>query len=438
LETGTEEVPRRVWSGTALQVLGRFFGAACTLGILYLTAESLVPAAFGRFTFYLAVFAWLDSLANLGTGPVAVQRTAGHPERVAPVLAAARRIRLGAASLGVLLVGGGALLAREPGAGWIVLATLYPLTHALELSLRPFRHRISWGVPVLIRAASHAVSFALVALCYAAGRHQPALYLVAVALGSATGNVLMHLAARRHLPRPPPSGRPVVPERGLLNAALPLGISAMCAQTYFYVDNLFVRALVGEEELGHYNVAVRFMSWTIMLAQYVTYTALPWLTQRHLAGALGPAIGRLGPPLMALAGLGCGLLVPWTGEMLEVFQPGFGAAGPSLQWLFAATVAIYAGAMFATAVVATGNMLAMLWIAAAGVVVNAAGNAFAVPLMGIEGAGMVTFLTEVFVALASAAVLRRGGVRPGPVWRWLGGPVLFGVGAWLSSLLPLG
>jgi O-antigen/teichoic acid export membrane protein len=435
LETGSEEVPRRVWSGTALQVLGRFFGAACTLAILYLTAESLAPAAFGRFTFYLAVFAWLDSLANLGTGPVAVQRTAGHPERVAPVLLAARRIRFGAASLGVVLVGGGAWLAGEPGAGWIVLATLYPLSHTLELSITPYRNRIALGVPVLIRAASHGISAALVAWAWASGRHEPAFYLVAVALGSTAGNVLMHLVARRHLPR---TERPVVAERGLLNAALPLGLSAMCAQTYFYVDNLFVRAMVGEEELGHYNVAVRFMSWTIMLAQYVTYTALPWLTRRHLAGALGPALARLGPPLLALAGLACGLLAPWSSEMLELFQPGFGAAGPSLAWLFAATVAIYVGAMFATAVVATGNMLAMLWIAAAGVALNVVGNTFAVPALGIEGAGLVTFLTEVFVALASAFVLWRANVRPGPLWRWLVGPALFGVGAWLSSMLPLG
>ncbi len=435
MDTGSEEVPRRVWSGTALQVLGRFFGAACTLGILYLTSRSLAPAAFGRFTFYLAIFAWLDSLAGLGTGPVAVQRTAGHPERVAPVLAAGRRIRLAAASVGVLLVGGGALLAREPNAGWIALATLYPLTHALELSITPFRNRISWGIPVLIRAASHAISLALVVWTDRLGGHEPALYLVAVALGSTAGNVLMHLAARRHLPRPE---HPVVPAPGVFRAALPLGLSAMCAQTYFYVDNLFVRAMVGEEALGHYNVAVRFMSWTIMLAQYVTYTALPWLTQRHAAGALGPALGRLGPPLLALAGLACGLLVPWTSPLLEIFREGFGAAGPSLCWLFAATVAIYAGAMFATAVVATGNMVAMLWIAAAGVVLNALGNALAVPAMGIEGAGLVTFLTEVFVALASLAVLLRAGIRPGPAWRWLGGPLLFGLGAWLSYQLPLG
>ena len=81
-----------------------------------MSAESngaLAPAAFGRFTFYLAVFAWLDALANLGTGPVAVQRTAGRPERIAPVLAAARRISVRAGLIGFAAYRKSALHAPE-------------------------------------------------------------------------------------------------------------------------------------------------------------------------------------------------------------------------------------------------------------------------------------------------------------------------------------
>ena len=440
MDTGSERVPGRVWSGTALQVLGRFFGAACTLGILWLSADALAPGDFGRLTFYLALFAWLDALATLGTGAVAVQRTAGRPERVGPVLAAARRIRVRAALVGVALVAVAVWVAEEPGAPWIVLAALYPISHAWELSITPFRNRIAWGVPVAIRSATSGLQLALVALLWRSGGTQPAIYLVAVALASTAGNLALHIVSRPYLVPPPHlRGREAAPppERGLLRAALPLGLGAMCAQTYFYVDNVFIRALIGDEALGHYNVAVRLMSWSIMLALFVTATALPWLTQRHRAGALGPALGRVGPPLFALAGLGCGLFIPWTRELLELFRPGFGAAGPSLRWLLAAGLAVYAGATFATAVVASGDMVSMLWVSAAGVILNAAGNAALVPAMGIEGAGLVTCLTEVFVALAAAGVLLRKGIGVGGAGRWVPGVVLFGVAAWVSSLLPL-
>ena len=447
MESSQASVPSRVWWATALQVLGRAWSALCTLAILYLAAEHLDGAGFGRFTFYLALFAVLDTLATLGTGALAVQRTAGHPERIRPVLSAARRVRVTAGLAGVLLVGGGAFLFREPGAGWILIASLYPITHALELSITPLKNQIAWGLPVAVRSVSSVLQLGCVALLARAGGTEPAAYLLAVALGSTAGNVILHLSARRHLP--PASGAAPEPMLEFLRAALPMGLSAICAQLYFYVDNLFIRAIEGDTALGHYNVAVRFMSWTIMLAQYVTHSALPWLTRRHLAGELGAAVDRLGPPLFALAGLGAGALAPWSGPLLAIFGEEFTAAAASLRWLFAAAAAIYAGALFATAVVATGKMVAMLWMTVGGVVLNAAGNAFAVPRYGIEGAAAMTCLTEVFVAVAGAWILARSGAwraqpeRAGArAWperagalAWIGGPLCFALGWWLSQVL---
>ena len=430
-----DEVPRRVWSGTALQVLGRFWGAGCTLAILWLASGVLTPAGFGRLTFYLALFMWLDALVTLGTGPVAVQRTAANPEQVPAVLAAARRIRLWGGVFGIALMGGGAWLFGEEDAGWILLASLYPLTHVLELSITVFRNRIAWGWPVAVRALASAMSLTFVALLASQESTQPGLYLVAIAAGSTLANVLLHLVARPHLPR---VTGPITPATGVLRAALPLGLSATCAQTYFYVDNLFVRALEGDEALGHYNVGVRCMSWLIMLASYVSFTALPWFTRRHREGALGPAIARIGPRLAMLAGLLCGALWPWTHELLELFRPGFGAASPSLRWLLGASVAVYAGAMFSTGLVVCGEMVALLKISAVAVLLNLVGNALAIPALGIEGAGLTTFGTELFVAASTAWVLWRRGVSAGSPLNWLGAPTLFLIGAWLSSMLPLG
>ena len=424
-----------MWSGTALQVLGRFWGAACTLAILWLASGALPPSGFGRLTFYLALFGWLDALVMLGTGPVAVQRTAAAPDEVPAVLAAARRIRAWGGAVGVVLVGGGALAFGEPGAGWILLASLYPLTHVFELSMTVFRNRISWGWPVLVRATASTAGLVFVVLLWLREVTEPGLYLVAIAAGSTLGNLLLHAVSRPHLPR---VRGPVAPARGLFRAALPLGLSATCAQTYFYVDNLFIRAIDGDEALGHYNVAVRGMSWMIMLASYVSFTALPWLTRRHALGELGPAIGRLGLRLAMVAALACGALWPWTHALLELFRPGFGAASESLRWLLGASAVVYAGAMFATGVLVCGDMVSLLKISALGVVINVVGNAFAVPRMGIEGAAMITFVTELFVASAGAWVLLRRGVRPGAPARWLSVPVLFLIGAWLSSMLPRG
>ncbi len=436
--THERAVPRRVWSGTALQAAGRFWTTGCTLTYFWLAARQLTAADFGRFTFYLAVFSWLDSLANMGTGQVAVQLTAGDPARTRSVLRTARRVRLSAGLFGVALVGVGAFASAEPGAGWILLAALYPVTHTLELSATVFRNRIAWGVPVMMRSIASGLSLVFVWLCVRQGIESPAIFLVAVAAGSASANFLLHFASQRHLP--PGSGE-AEPLGRFLRAAVPLGLGGLCAQTYFYIDNLFVRAICGEEPLGHYNVAVRVLSALIMLAQYSSLTALAWFTRRHLAGELGPAVARLAAPLFSLAGLGCGLLWPWTEELLELFRPGFGAAGDALRWLLLAVLAIYAGSLLHTAVIATGATRAMFWIAASGLAINVGLNAWLVPVHGIDGAAAATFATELSVTLGAAWTLHRAGVSlggAGAAWRWLGGPLLLAAGAGLSSLLPFG
>lgn len=432
-------MPRRVWGGTALLIAGRVWGSACTLAYLYLLAWHLPGEDFGRLTFYLALFLVLDSLVDLGTGHTAVQWTAADPERMGGVLSAARRVRLASALLGVALVGGGALVAREPGAGWILLASLYPLTHALELTTTVFKNAISWGRPVLVRALASGLSLGFVLALWWRGVSEPALFLVAVALGSALGNVLLHLVGRHRLPA---AGGPTVAVRPLLRAALPLGIAGLCQQAYFWIDNLFVRPLAGDVELGRYNLVVRLMSFGIMAAVYATLAALPWLTREQRAGRLGPASARLAQPMLALAGLATGLAWPWCEWILSFFGEGdaFVPAAPSLRWLLLATLVVYVGAVLVTGVVAVGRPRAVLAISATGLAVNVVGNALLVPGMGSEGAAIATLATELAVALSAAVVLARAGVRPFSGKRavlWALGPILFLLARWLSAALPL-
>ena len=160
-------------------------------------------------------------------------------------------------------------------AAWILLASLYPLTHALELSTIVFKNRIAWGRPVLVRAIASALSLAFVVWGVRAGVREPALFLVGVAAGSAVGNVLLHLVGSRHLPPKAGSAERVVRVGPVLRAALPMGVAGLCQQTYFYVDNLFVRAIEGDEALGHYNVGVRILSYTIVVAMFASQAALP-------------------------------------------------------------------------------------------------------------------------------------------------------------------
>jgi O-antigen/teichoic acid export membrane protein len=213
----------------------------------------------------------------------------------------------------------------------------------------------------------------------------------------------------------------------MLRLALPLALTGLCQQAYFYADNLFVRALCGPAELGRYNACVRVFSWLVFFAAFATTAALPWLARRHESGELGSACARLAQPLFLGACALAGALWPWSGELLRfVYGADFEAAAGSLRWLLAAALAVYAGAAFFTAVIAAGRTRAALAIAALALGVNVLANAFLVPRYAAEGAAAVTLATEATVALASLATLVALGARPGarPL-AWLGGPALF-------------
>jgi O-antigen/teichoic acid export membrane protein len=426
---------RRVWRGTTVQVLARAWGGLCTLATLLVLAHHLEGAAFGRYTYYLALFVLLDSLTDLGTGNAVLQRAGRDPLDLPSVVSAARRVRLGAATVGSVLVAGAAWMLGEEGAGWITLACLYPLTHSLELSATVFKSRLSWGFLAAARAAAHSLRLLFVLVLVRLGVQGPAPFVVAAAAGSASANLLVHWRARKLLPQ---STRPPVSARALLRDALPLGLAGLAQQAYFYVDNLFVRAIEGDVALGHYNAGVRILSYSIVVPVFASQAALPWFARAHRSGRLSDALGRIGAPLFALACLGAGLLFSFTGDLLAVFGEDFRAGESSLRWLLGATAMIHAGALLLTALIATGARRSVLAIAVGGLVLNLAGNALYVPERGIEGAAMATFATETFVAISSAVVLAIRGVgliQGERSWGWFAGPILFAMGAFVSAYL---
>lgn len=420
---------KAVWSSTALLVAGRVFGSGCTFLVLWRLSHALDPDAFGRFTFWMAVFSVLDTWTDFGTGQTTVARTAAAPERLPALLAAARRLRVLHGLAGTAFVAAAALLGGEHGALWIVLAALYPLTHALELSTAAKRNAIDYRIHTGTRALSSALWVALTGLLLHAGDLDPAHHLLAIASGSAVGNIVLHLLLRRDVP-----AAKAAPLAELWQASLPLGLAALFQQAYFWIDNLIVRLVCGDAALGAYNIGVRVLSVSIMVVLFATGAALPWFAREHARGALAAAVERIALPLVAASAAGAGLLMPWRVETLGLFGEHAKSAAGSLTWLLLAVVAIHLGASLLTALVAAGARRQVLHISAVALATNIALNQFLVPARGIDGAGMATLATECVVAAGGWIALGRIGAAPSP-WnaRWLAAPAAGLCAWWLST-----
>ncbi len=425
-------VPARVWKGTALLFAGRVWSTACAAATLFLLARHLDLDEFGRYTFYITAFLLLDGLCDFGTGQVAVQQTAGHPERLAGVLKRLGRARASLGAVGWVFLAIGVLGLGEDQAGWILLAGLYPLTRSFEIKTVVYQNEVRWGVPVLVRSIAALLRLvAFLGLMQRGASSAPA-FLVAHALVMAASNWTTGALASRRIP---PSSQ--APAKDLWKLAVPLGIATLGQQAYFYVDNFFVRAYAGEAEVGTYNAAVRLFTLSILFAGYATMSALPWLTRRGMDQDLSGSAQLFTRPIFLAAALGGGLFWPWTGPLLSLaFGPDFARGAEALRWLTLASLAVYAGSGFLTALVARGEMKAVIGLSIAGLLLNVLGNLALVPSHGMNGAAAATFATELFMAVGSIRALTRLEARPGtPLGTWGAGLLLFALAAGLSTLV---
>jgi O-antigen/teichoic acid export membrane protein len=425
--------PRRLWVATGWQLAARVASAGCTLVALALLARELSGASFGRVTFYLAAFLALESLVDLGTGAAVMRRSAADAAALPGLLASGRRLRTATASLAFAAFATAPALAGEPDALWIALAATYYFSWPLELSPIVLKNELSYGNVSAARVLAALLRLLGVALLLACGVEDAGPHLVAMTASAAVANVWIHQRSRPHLPRP---AAPVEPARGLLRDAWPLGAAALCQQAYFHVDNLFVRDALGVEAVGRYGACVRLMGFSILGAQYVAASALPWLVRRAPHGGLARAAVRLAVPAVLVAAPFYGLVAGRAEDVLVlVYGADFASAAPVLVWLLGAGLAVHVGALLHTALVASGARRAALAVGAGALLLNVAANAWAVPRHGLVGAAATTLATELFVALASLACLARvdEGARSSRLALVALAPVLFAAGAWLFA-----
>jgi O-antigen/teichoic acid export membrane protein len=417
--------PRRLWIATGWQLGARLCSSVGTLATFALLARDLEADALGRVAFWLAAFLAVESFVDLGSGAVVMRRSAADGAALPALLVAGRRLRTWTAAIAFLGFGGGALLAREPGALWIGLAATYYFTWSLELSPIVLKNELSYGTVSAARVLAAVLRLVFVAALLALGVHDAGPQLVALTASAGIANVWVH---RRSLPHLPPSHGQVAAARGVFAQAWPLGLAGLCQQVYFHVDNVFVRVHLGDEAVGRYFACMRLMGFSILGAQYVAASALPWLVRRAPHGGLARAALRLAVPAVLLAAPFYGVVAAYAGDVLAlVFGADFASEAHVLVWLLRAGLAVHVGALLHTALVASGAQRAALAVSASALALNVLANAYAVPRFGLAGAAAVTLATEAFVALASWVALARcdAGARSWSVALVLLAPLVF-------------
>ena len=419
---------------TVLLLLARAMTYVLGVANSVVLARTLGVDQLGVYAYAVGLAGLFALLPNMGIGTIVTRAVARDPAAAAALVPTALRAQ-GLLAVGVL-IGAPALAAALPGhpAPWYHVALA-----AAQLAIGT----LSW--PYLAVLGGHARYDRLAVAELLAGGVGTATLVAAATLHGGVGQflsaqvaaaVVAVLVARR-------VAAPFIPRRDgdalalgtLLRRGAPLGATAALQGVYTRLDVLLLGQLASTVALGLYNVAYKPVNLAVYFGAAIAGTLLPLMAQsrgptppvafdRALRGlaAAGPALALI------LTGLGGALL-------RTLYGPEFEAAAPVLGVLAWSAVANWLYAPLGVALQARGAERAWLACMAAGLLVNAAGNWWAIPRWGALGAASATLASEVVLFGLGLGLTRwrlQLRVSTRPVLAALGATAVGGAVLWLG------
>lgn len=177
-----------------------------------------------------------------------------------------------------------------------------------------------------------------------------------------------------------------------------LGGVGLLGMLYFRVDSVMLGALVGELEVGKYNLAYRLIEGAIFLPSVIMMVGFPRLAQpQHFNVTFWRLFARL-----SVTGIGVTLLFVAIAPRLIplIYGSTFQEIVPLLQVLTLTLLPIYLGHLATQGLVALDRQKLYLFLTLFAVLVNVSLNAWLIPQQGAMGAAIATCITETLMMVA--------------------------------------
>jgi len=393
---------RNFLSLAGAQVAGALLGFAVTV---YL-ARTLRLNNFGVFAFAQSVAAYLALLSDLGLHLVGVNRVARRPHRIRTHVSTliSLRLVLGIAVYG--LFGVAVALSGRPG-GWklammVFGASLFAHALSVDWAFRGLQRMAAIGVSLLVYGGvllaavllfvrgPDDLTAAAVAWTGAAFAASAALW---IAFARRFGPVRLRFRVRRW--------------RGLLAAALPLGITFLLMQAYMHLP-IFLLGLLrpgeaAEGEMAWYNASFRIVLFFFFVASAYGFALHPALAEMLGQGAEGAESFRRQVRRSVGFCLGFGLPTAVGGFLVAedllpfLFGQAFAPSSGIFRILIWQIPILFAGLPFAQTLLARGRGRRLLIAVGAGLGLHLALAIILIPAKGPEGAAFAVVTAEVLL-----------------------------------------
>ena len=398
---------KRIALNTGVQILGKVVSVIVSLVTTGILTRKLGVAVYGQYILIISLSIFFDALADFGTSIIGVREAAkceSEKERIKVWSnVAILRLMMAFLSLGLGLI----LIFNLPDLREVRLEAVLAWSMMIFTSLAGslgvvWQSRIRMGPKVLIEVLFPTV-FLLglwwfkgeINLVWVFGAYLVArIITLAGGLWIARGTIDFRLIDKKLI-------------RELVKMSWPMGIYLIVFSAYDRaVDSLMISKFLGANEVAWYGLAYKIYGVLIQPAFFLVSGIFPLLS-RNSSGKRN--IFWISAGILLVSGftmmLGVWIFAPIMVHMLAGVQ--FEASVGVLRILMVALIFAYLGHLVGFTLISKEGQKEMLMLGVVVLIFNLIGNMVAIPRFGINGAAVVTVLTEALSLVLVSMRLRR-------------------------------
>lgn len=395
----------RIASNVLTLLLSRLIQKILSFILLWFLVRTWTPESFGLYSFLLTWIALVSGISDLGMSAVGVRLWAENPGRMARTMRTfylLRTILLCAGAVFSLPVWFTYYPELPPWGLSIVLVGI--LLQLQGIAVIPFQAELNNSPPTLWSNVNRVLTVFVIVLALLAGAGIPTILALEILLPlfylAKVIRESERIAAARRTEDPPFTVRELLMDLG------PAGLLVLLTMLFFRADVFLLMRLAGEHAVGLYAASYRIVEPLLVLPGILATTLIPVAVARHASQdteGLWRAIRR-SARLITLTQVALAFAVSRHAVEIVplIFGPAYGPTAPMmalLAWTLPLSAWSYA---WSTASMAERKYARLNTLAAAALVLNVAGNLWAIPRMGGLGCALVTVATEALWSLGQS------------------------------------
>lgn len=417
-ETGKDDSARRIAKNSLAPIILNLFNRGIDFAFAFIMLRILGPADAGIYYYAIVVFGWFDILTNFGLNTFLMREVARNRDEAGRYLFNSTALRLGLAALAVPVLGA-FLLVRQATVDPALESEAIAAILLLYVGLLP--NSISTGLTALFYAFEKAEMPAAITTVSTIVKVTVGLATLLLGwgvVGLAGGAVITNLVtllALGWLARPLVTGFFRQPLDGalmrhMMGESWPLMINHLLATVFFKIDVVLMEAINGNEVVGQYSTAYKWLDALNIIPAFLTMALLPVMARQAHADRAGLKRNyTLAVKLLVITALPVAVVTTFIASALirvlggEEFLP---AGGVALQIMIWSIPIGWINSVTNYVIVALDRQRTLIIAFLIGVSFNLVTNLVFLPAYSYRAAAIITIFSEGALFVAFGWIIR--------------------------------